>query len=145
MPIRSDVDQILLSEFTNTTSDSRIFDQLLMFKGPGSLSGTFSRPIIEDLLHYFWLDFKNQLRRFKKLNITFYWHLTLHYSVKKISSLCITKRLLLSTLKKIITMTKRCTFAWSSSGLRNRGRCCSPFVTESVVKKALNLHKYCCG
>ena len=37
MPIRSDVDQILLSKFTSTTSDSRISDQLLMSKGPGSM------------------------------------------------------------------------------------------------------------
>ena len=37
MPIRSDVDQILLSKFTSTTSDSRISDQLLMSKGTGSL------------------------------------------------------------------------------------------------------------
>ena len=37
MPIRSDVDQILLSKFTSTTSDSRISDQLLMSKGTGSM------------------------------------------------------------------------------------------------------------
>ena len=37
MPIRSDVDQILLSKFTSTTSDSRISDQLLMSKRAGSL------------------------------------------------------------------------------------------------------------
>ena len=37
MPIRIDVDQILLSKFTSTTSDCRISDQLLMSKGTGSL------------------------------------------------------------------------------------------------------------
>ena len=38
MLIRSDVDQNLLSKFTNTTSDSRISDQRLRSKRTGSLS-----------------------------------------------------------------------------------------------------------
>ena len=69
MPIRSDVDQILLSKFTSTTSDSPISDQLLMSKGTGSLcrkiATNFFKRILklsQDLKLWMYCHWKNVLK-----------------------------------------------------------------------------------
>ena len=75
MLIRSDVDQNLLSKFTNTTSDSRMSDQRLRSKRTGSLSAfVIDRKVWKkfffrsEQIERYWLD-KQQLKVLESLGL----------------------------------------------------------------------------
>ena len=72
MLIRSDVDQNLLSKFTNTTSDSRISDQHLRSKRTGSLNSiVFS-------IEYSWNHKNKQWGNFSTHRKDIFDYLTIH-------------------------------------------------------------------